>query len=71
MTAVKKNEMKDITEPTTYNEILAYAKIIEWLHQASLWPTTVLGQDKDFALNRADWWLGVLKRIRKEKGKEE
>ena len=37
----------------------AKLKILEWLNTAKTMPLTSVGYDKDFALNRADWWLGV------------
>ena len=37
----------------------ANLKILEWLNTAKTMPLTDAGHDRDFALNRADWWLGV------------
>ena len=45
----------------------AQLKIMEWFSIAKRLTLTEVGRDRDLALNRADWWLGVYLDLEKKR----
>ena len=53
MTEATRKSIKDMTG------FRAQLNVMQWLNIAQGLPLTEVGIDRDFALSRADWWLGI------------